>query len=408
MDTKIALLVDTTSIIKYSLQADLYSLCDNLSAEGCSLHIYLLGQDPNNKDITQINEKLEKYSNKMQTFHSESNPELIFLAKRHLDDRNLESIFITSSDDKIHMWKALTNILMTARQYEFSFKTLGEASEIEPEIDLKHLQEECREMLKTINTNEPIRIIKSPLIPKDIFYHGYTTRIGGVSSIAGLKSLNLLYITKKKDPKIVIEENVRRVAEAGNFKPESFTTPLVDHGNIVWQTGTPKPEVYDGMVTVEQGITLAAPGADCLDLIFADPIKKCCGVAHSGWKGTVSEIAKEVIKKMTELGSNTQDILVTLGPGVEGSCFVLGTKDAQKFKDISLSECLKYNEKDDNYHVDLFKANLKILERNGILPENIDSTTATYCTVCNPDLFFSCVRDKTPFGNQFGYIGLHA
>lgn len=162
------------------------------------------------------------------------------------------------------------------------------------------------------------------------------------------------------------------------------------------------------MVTVEQGITLAAPGADCLDLIFADPIKKCCGVAHSGWKGTVLEIAKEVIKKMTELGSNTQDILVTLGPAVEGSCFVLNPEDAQKFKDISLSECLKYNEKDDNYHVDLFKANLKILERNGILPENIDARTATQCTVCNPDLYFSCIRDKTPFGNHFGFIGLHA
>lgn len=223
MNTETALLVDRTSIIKYSLQAELYSLCDNLLTEGCSLHIYLLGQDSNNKDITQIKEKLEKYSSNLQTFHSESNAELLFLAKRHLDDRNLESICITSSDDKIQMWKALINILMTARQYEFSFKTLGEASKIVSEIDLKHLQEECCEMLKTININEPIKIIKSPLIPKDIFYHGYTTRIGGVSSIAGLKSLNLLYVSKKKDPKIVIEENVRRLAEAGNFKSESFT-----------------------------------------------------------------------------------------------------------------------------------------------------------------------------------------
>lgn len=44
----------------------------------------------------------------------------------------------------------------------------------------------------------------------------------------------------------------------------------------------PEPESYDGIVTNQPGVVIAASGADCMPLLFADPVEKVIGVAHSG------------------------------------------------------------------------------------------------------------------------------
>lgn len=46
--------------------------------------------------------------------------------------------------------------------------------------------------------------------------------------------------------------------------------------------GKKEPESYDGITTNQRGVTIAALGADCIPIVFADPVKKACGVAHSG------------------------------------------------------------------------------------------------------------------------------
>lgn len=43
-----------------------------------------------------------------------------------------------------------------------------------------------------------------------------------------------------------------------------------------------EPESYDGIVTNQPGVVIAAPGADCMPLLFADPVGKVIGVAHAG------------------------------------------------------------------------------------------------------------------------------
>lgn len=46
--------------------------------------------------------------------------------------------------------------------------------------------------------------------------------------------------------------------------------------------GQKEPDSYDGIVTNQKGVTIAAPGADCIPLLFSDPVKKAFGAAHSG------------------------------------------------------------------------------------------------------------------------------
>jgi len=56
----------------------------------------------------------------------------------------------------------------------------------------------------------------------DIFLHGFTTRTGGISYIPALSSCNLFSSSKRRDPQVVVKENLRRLANAAGFNPETF------------------------------------------------------------------------------------------------------------------------------------------------------------------------------------------
>lgn len=56
----------------------------------------------------------------------------------------------------------------------------------------------------------------------------------------------------------------------------------VNHARDVWVLGKAEPESYDAMVTDRTGVVLAAPGADCMPILFADPASKVIAVAHAG------------------------------------------------------------------------------------------------------------------------------
>lgn len=56
----------------------------------------------------------------------------------------------------------------------------------------------------------------------------------------------------------------------------------VNHASDVWVMGKAEPESYDAIVTNQSGVVLAAPGADCIPVLFADPVSMVIGAAHAG------------------------------------------------------------------------------------------------------------------------------
>ena len=73
----------------------------------------------------------------------------------------------------------------------------------------------------------------------------------------------------------------------------------VEHGHNVWVVDRqPQPKFYDALITAQPNVTLMAAGADCLALIFVDPVRRVVGVAHAGWRGTVERVAKHVVDAM--------------------------------------------------------------------------------------------------------------
>ncbi|NXF20148.1 LACC1 protein, partial [Rhodinocichla rosea] len=351
---------------------------------------------------------------------------VLYTVKQRLDEKDLSIIKVILPTLRKDLMKVYIDHLFTA-VYQFEFEDLQVTPDSEslqisehqhegqmlPSQDMALIQSEIQMYLESLpSLKGELTILRSSLIPDDIFLHGFTTRTGGISYIPTLSSCNLFSSSKRKDPQVVVKENLRRLANAAGFNPEAFHRVKVDHANAVCIMGKTEPDDYDGIVTDQKGVTLAAPGADCIPVLFADPVRRACGAAHSGWKGTLLGVSMATVNAMvSEYGCNMKDILVVLGPSVGPCCYRLPHESAKEFHRID-PKCVRLFDSANPY-IDIRRATRILLERGGILPENIqdDSITdqnqnITFCTACHPDKFYSHFRDGTNFGTQIGFISI--
>nr|XP_056718028.1 purine nucleoside phosphorylase LACC1 [Euleptes europaea] len=351
-----------------------------------------------------------------------------YAVKQKLDEKDIGRVQVLSLPQRRAIVRAFVDRLFTS-VYQFEFEDLqgnsearslkrstGSPSELLPPLtaqELGKIQREIKIYLEGLpNLKGELRILRSALIPDHIFLHGFTTRTGGISYVPTLSSFNLFSSAKRRDPPVVVQENLRRLAEAAGFDPQAYHTIKVNHASDVWVMGKALPDSYDGIVTNQKGVVVAAPGADCIPVIFADPVKKACGAAHSGWQGTLSGVSMATVRAMVaEYGCHVEDILVVLGPSVGPCCFTLPHEQAKEFHRID-PKCVRHLESS-KPSVDIRRATRVLLEAGGILPQNVqdDSVTdptqnLTLCTSCHPDQFYSHVRDGENFGTQIGFISI--
>ncbi len=248
-----------------------------------------------------------------------------------------------------------------------------------------------------------IRLVQSPLIDSELFWHGFPERTGGCSTGAR-SSLNLS--VKWGDDPDVITKNRQLVCENGGFSYEDLVVTKHVHGTKVWQLGRPlpTPAEFDGMVSTEPGKVLGAFAADCIPLVFADPVAKVCGAAHAGWRGTVGKIAVNVVETMVKAGATIPNIRVALGPCIGPCCFEVGDEVLQEFRAAFGEVEGLIVDGPHKKHVSLHVASRVQLEAIGIAPAHIDASPP--CTQCHPERFFSYRRDGQAGGVHMGYIGL--
>lgn len=248
----------------------------------------------------------------------------------------------------------------------------------------------------------PIRVLRSPVIPAG-FVHGFPERTGGVSTGARA-SLNL---GKRwgDDPELVDRNRALLAAHAG-FDVDDLQMMRHVHGTNVWRVGEPPPEPaeFDGLVTDQVGPILTTFAADCVPLLFADPVARVCGSAHAGWRGTVAGVAPRVVARMGELGARPADVRVALGPSIGPCCFEVGPEVVEAFRaafgDVP-GMVVRGPHKD---HVDLRVALTAGLTAVGVAPAHIDA--APPCTRCEAERFYSYRRDGQAGGILMGFIGL--
>ena len=336
--------------------------------------------------------------------------ELVYKAKEFVD--NLKQMDVT-----VNVWLTASNVdllaaqevlsILFSNQYTIKLRVSDRILDIPHYVDSEtDTYKQVKNYLSSAKiTNNNLDILHSPAITNDIFYHGFTTRTGGVSTHPGCRSLNM---SNSQDTKIIVDENRRRLASTANFKLDNFVIAKANHGNTVWLADLPEPKGgYDGIITNKCAYTIAAPGADCNIVLFADSKLGVCGTAHAGWKGVLAGIIEEMMRSLTQhFNCQPNNIHVALGPSLAPCCFEIGEDVAKPFETKYGKSIVIHDKCWNKPHLNLQQAIRLELEKWGVPSLNIDDSTCTICTKCHPDKFFSFRSSGKPFGNQIGFIGI--
>jgi polyphenol oxidase len=261
-----------------------------------------------------------------------------------------------------------------------------------------------------------MKLTKSPVLKYDEWadfkeiIHFVSTRHGGVSQ-GPYASLNVGLGTD--DDSGIVLKNRHILAKAAGIPLESFVILNQVHGtNVVVATGELKGSgsldresaihETDAIITDQPGICLFVMGADCVPLLFFDPVKKVIGAAHAGWRGTVKNIALATVQKMKEtFNCEGPDIRAAIGPSIGPCCYHVGGEviDSILRSYGSTDKYISYEYKDSLAHFDLWQTNKTQLIEAGLSQHNI--IVANLCTHCNHNDFFSSRYDKSITG-RFG------
>jgi YfiH family protein len=162
----------------------------------------------------------------------------------------------------------------------------------------------------------------------------------------------------------------------------------------------------DALITRKRGVALAMSTADCVPLLFYDPVTEAIGVAHAGWRGTARGIAAATVAAMCEqFGSRPGDIYAGVGPSIGPCCYevseevrelFLGQREfadiptEARFRELIASsvifETLDLPEKK-SLRLNLWETNRNQLLLAGLAAEHIE--LPDICTSCVKERFFS-------------------
>ncbi len=237
--------------------------------------------------------------------------------------------------------------------------------------------------------------------------HCFTTKYGG-TSCGIISGLNLGF--RCGDEKENVEKNYRLVAKDMGFQYENITAGKQTHSaniRIITEADLGKGvsrvsdfDEVDGLVTNLQNVPLVVFYADCVPILLAEEDAGVVAAIHSGWRGTVSEIAGLAVDIMkSEFGANPEKIKAAIGPSIGPCCFETGEEVSSQFESRFVKAL-----PDKKALVDLWSANKEILLHKGLKEENIE--VLNKCTMCNSDVFYSYRTHKEKTGRMGAFIEL--
>ena len=231
--------------------------------------------------------------------------------------------------------------------------------------------------------------------------HAFSTRFGGVSALEYTRSLNLAF--GRGDPDETVMENVRRFADAVGIDAQALiSVPQIHSADVREVTSANAGEGVsrhasfscDGYVTSQSGLAIGVKTADCAPLLLEarDKDERVVAVSalHAGWRGTVSGIAREGVKKLISCGAAPENIFVAIGPCIHRCCYEVGEDFVNNIQEkLGQNYDKKYiiKNSDGRLFADIVTINKDILMSCGVPEENID--VSPLCTCCSPELFYS-------------------
>lgn len=250
------------------------------------------------------------------------------------------------------------------------------------------------------------RPLLSLLLHREGFRHAFFTRQGGVSA----KPFDSLNFSKRVgDSEASVRDNLRLAAGALSvdvsrlyFLSQVHGTEVVhltgkeDRDEVVHRTG-------DVTLSVSPKVACGVRVADCVPILIADRHSGATAAVHSGWQGTVLDVACAAVAGLRKLIGGEGDLIAAIGPHIERCCFEVGEDVAER-----LSACAPFESGiidrslGPKPHVDLRAIVRSQLRALGLGDDAIDDVRG--CTRCDSSRFFSYRRDKDKSGRHLAAI----
>lgn len=247
--------------------------------------------------------------------------------------------------------------------------------------------------------------------------HGFSTRLGGVSS-GYYASMNLQCSGPEPDKWENVLENYRRFCAAlGTDVRDVVRSRQVHEDTVRHVTGVDRGKglfadrdyTADALVTDEPGLNLMVFSADCIILLLHDPVSRSIGAVHAGWRGTALDLPAKAVREMGRLfGARPENIRAAVGAGIGPCCFETHDDVPEAMLAALGSGAEAYMrplaDRPGKWSVDLKAINTWRLREAGVRADRID--VCPTCTACRRDLYWSHRITGTRRGLQGALIGL--
>lgn len=302
-------------------------------------------------------------------------------------------------------------------------------------------QQHCRDAVQCVHYMQFGHLLQFPEVA-----HGVFSRLGGCSE-RPYWGLNVA-VSSGDDFEHVID-NRRLALETLGVETYPCATLWVVHGADVaivgtepwgWRFDRPQRSYSaeqraffasskpvwkaDAIITQQREVALALSFADCVPVLFYDPVQAAIGIAHAGWRGTARGIAAATVEAMGEqFGSRPGDIYAGIGPSIGPCCYEVSENvrqlflgqmqfdempTAERFRNLvreSAVFSIMWLSERESLRLNLWETNRKQLLMAGLAPEHIE--LPGICTSCNTQRFFSHRGEHGKTGRFPVILALH-
>lgn len=224
--------------------------------------------------------------------------------------------------------------------------------------------------------------------------HGFSTREGGVSTLAHTASMNTGFFRGDSDE--TVKENINILCRLAGASAQVVCTPQIHSDTVRYVTpenageGIDRDPPYpcDGFVTDCPNLTLLVRVADCVPVLLAgrrEDGRPVAAAVHAGWRGTVAGICENAVNKMKALGA--LDIAAAVGPCIHSCCYRVGEDFLRAVREKRGNDFAKkyVSERDGGLYADLTGMNRELLLNSGTKRVDVSGE----CTACRPSLYHS-------------------
>lgn len=237
-------------------------------------------------------------------------------------------------------------------------------------------------------------LVFPPLTDVDGLAHAVTTRPWNMAAHRGPESDRAV-------------DRRRRLCAALNLPFERLTAPDQVHSPHVWRieardVGAGRDgratalKFVDGLICHMPKVPVIQFSADCPLLLVVEPRARVFGMAHASWRGTVTQIARELLNRLQrDCSADPANCLAAIAPCAGPDEYEVG-QDVRRIALDRLSDAESYfRPRGEKWTFDMRGANVAQLVAGGVPAERI--YVAAHSTMSDPR-FFSHRRDGADTG----------